>query len=73
MGELLVFIIEWASAYPTKERKRRIMARGKHMQERGEGREQHMTIEEQCEDQLLTEFKGAILGQICNKMPQCIK
>ena len=72
MGELLVFIIERASKYSTKERIRRITAKAKRMHERGESKEWRMAIEEQCEGKLVTEFKTALLGQICSKMPQCI-
>ena len=73
MSELLVFIIERASKYPTKEMIKRITAKGKRMQGRGESKHRHMTIDGKCEDKLITEFKSALLGQICSKMPQRIQ
>ena len=72
MSELIVYIMEWTSKHKTKERRRRILMKGEGRKARGERVETYTTTDERCGEILISEFKSALLGQICSKMPQSI-
>lgn len=72
VSELIVYIMEWTSKHTTKERRTRTRRRAELRIIRGDQMEPQTTSDEECEETLISEFKGALLKQICSKMPQSI-